>query len=365
LSELQRRTLELDSLESDRKRAEDALRESEAKFQTLVEQIPNAVIYMAALDERSSTLYISPQIEDLLGYSQEEYKADSDIWAKRIHPDDYDRVIEALNRCHQTGTQFNSEYRMIRKDNRVIWFHDVADIVRDHHGNPLYIIGVNTDMTERKQAEDLVRIQCDLAFALGSTSELGMTLDHVLDAGFQVEGIDCGGVYMVDESTGALDLVAHKGLSRFFVESVSHYDVDKSEGQLVMQGTPIYGLFSKIAPNTYAASRSEGLQALAVIPVKYEGDVVAVLNLSSHTHEKILPGARKALEALATQIGGVLARVRTEEALQRAHNSLERRKPRLPGAARDCQGFSEGQRANPTTAYLQPKDREQTATGRS
>ncbi|MDB4443795.1 hypothetical protein N9174_00455 [bacterium] len=49
-----------------------------------------------------------------------------------------------------------------------------------------------------------------------------------------------------------------------------------------------------------------------------------------------------ALEALATQIGGVLARVRTEEALQRAHNGLERRKPWLPGAARDCQGFSEG-----------------------
>jgi PAS domain S-box-containing protein len=138
---------------TDRKQTEQALRESEVRFRTLVEQIPNSVTYMADLDETSTTLYISPQIVEILGYTPEEYQADPDIWAKAIHPADYDRVVAELARCHEAGEQFVSEYRIIRKDGEVIWFHDEADIVRDEDNKPLYLLGVNTDVTERKQAE--------------------------------------------------------------------------------------------------------------------------------------------------------------------------------------------------------------------
>jgi PAS domain S-box-containing protein len=139
------------------KQMERTLDESESRFQTLVEQIPNAIIYTASLDEKSTTLYISPQIEQLLGHTQEEFKADTDLWGKRIHPDDYDGVMAELARCHKTGEQFVSEYRMITKDGRKIWFDDYARIVKDKNGTPLFLLGVMTDITDQKRAREKLK----------------------------------------------------------------------------------------------------------------------------------------------------------------------------------------------------------------
>jgi len=157
LAQLRRRVGELEAAAIELRLASEALQESEAKFRTLVEQLPKSLIYMASLDEKSTTLYVSPQVEEILGYTQEEYKADPDIWAKIIHPDDYDSVMAEVSRCHRTGERLTIEYRIIRKDGETIWFHDVADIVRDDDGKPLFLLGVNTDITERKLTEEKLR----------------------------------------------------------------------------------------------------------------------------------------------------------------------------------------------------------------
>jgi PAS domain S-box-containing protein len=140
-----------------RKAAEKALEQSEAKFRSLVEQIPDTVIYVAALDESSTTLYVSPQIMQILGYSQEEYKEDPDIWDKCLHPDDKARVMAKVAQCHMTGEKFCEEYRMVRRDGQAIWFHDHAQIVKDAQGSPLFLLGINCDITTRKQTEQSLR----------------------------------------------------------------------------------------------------------------------------------------------------------------------------------------------------------------
>jgi len=137
-------------------RAQEAVRESEAKYRTLVEQLP-AVTYVAALDETSTTLYISPQIEPMLGFSTAEYAADPDIWRQQLHPDDRERVLAQVAQSRATGEPFNSEYRMVTRDGQVVWFHDQAKLVRDEGGNPLFLQGVMLDITERRQAEQAVR----------------------------------------------------------------------------------------------------------------------------------------------------------------------------------------------------------------
>lgn len=142
---------------TERKATEKALTESEAKFRALVEQIPNTVVYIAALDKNSTTLYISPQINQILGYTQEEYKNNPDIWSQRIHPEDYKRVVAELDQSRTTGGVFISEYRIHRKDDQVIWFRDEAQIIKDGQGNPLFLFGINTDITNRKQAEENLR----------------------------------------------------------------------------------------------------------------------------------------------------------------------------------------------------------------
>ncbi|NPV62638.1 MAG: PAS domain S-box protein [Methanotrichaceae archaeon] len=138
------------------RRTHDQLERAEARYKALVEQIP-AITYTAALDKASTTLFISPQIEPILGFSPEEYKADPDIWQKRLHPEDRERVLAELSSSLAKDGHFKSEYRMIAKDGQVVWFCDEAAVVRDAAGRPLFLQGVMMDLTERKVAEDALR----------------------------------------------------------------------------------------------------------------------------------------------------------------------------------------------------------------
>jgi PAS domain S-box-containing protein len=141
---------------TERKRTEDALRESEQKYRMLVEQLP-AITYTASLDETSTTLYVSPQVREILGFSPEDYIADPDLWQKLLHPDDHNRVMAEIATSHQTGRPFNSEYRMVAKNGHIVWIRDDAKIFRDKRDNPLYLQGVMYDITASKHAEDALR----------------------------------------------------------------------------------------------------------------------------------------------------------------------------------------------------------------
>ena len=153
---LEQRVKELENEVGKRKRAEEALKESEVRYRTLVEQLP-AITYTAALDETSTTLYVSPQIESMLGFSPKEYKEDPNIWDKQLHPEDRERVLKEVVSSHEGGSLFASEYRMLTKNGRTIWFTDEAIIVRDETGNPLFLQGLMYDITDRKRVEEKLR----------------------------------------------------------------------------------------------------------------------------------------------------------------------------------------------------------------
>jgi PAS domain S-box-containing protein len=135
-----------------RKQAEAALRETEARFRTLVEQIP-AITYVAALDAGSSTIYTSPQIESLLGFPQAEWMADPTRWLKQIHPGDRERVLADVERTRTHTAPVASEYRMLTRDGRVVWFRDESSLIQSDTGQPLFIQGVMLNITERKRLE--------------------------------------------------------------------------------------------------------------------------------------------------------------------------------------------------------------------
>jgi PAS domain S-box-containing protein len=158
-SQVQGRTAELlkinDALTSEiteRRLAEENARKAEAKYRTLLEQIP-AVIYTTPLDDSRSSTFISPQIETLLGLTPAAWQNDPDSWQKHLHPDDYARVMDELVSSFRRNEPFESEYRMLRTDKGIVWFRDRAEVVCDETGNPLFLQGVMLDITERKELE--------------------------------------------------------------------------------------------------------------------------------------------------------------------------------------------------------------------
>lgn len=138
---------------TDRNRAEEALREAEERLRTLVETIP-AVTYVTPSDwTRQPYLYVSPQIEDLLGYPAEEWTSDPGLWYRILHPEDADRAVAESEAVDLTGEPFESEYRLIAKDGRVVWVLDRARPIPGPDGQPHLWQGILFDVTEQKRAQ--------------------------------------------------------------------------------------------------------------------------------------------------------------------------------------------------------------------
>lgn len=136
--------------------ADARLRTVEARYRALVEQIP-VVTFMAPLDGSRGELYVSPQIDQLLGFSAKEWLEDPVLWFRQLHPDDKEQWQDSFARTVNSGEPFSADYRFIARDGRVVWVHGEAKVVADENGKPLCLQGVAFDITERKQAEAALR----------------------------------------------------------------------------------------------------------------------------------------------------------------------------------------------------------------
>ena len=130
----------------------DARVEAEQRFQQLVEQLP-LTVYIDRIDEKSSNVYTSPQLESVLGYTTEEWESDDDLFMRIVHPDDRERVLAEHLRTRDTLQPFRMEYRMIARDGSVHWFLDEAVVVHDAAGKPAFHHGFLLDITARKELE--------------------------------------------------------------------------------------------------------------------------------------------------------------------------------------------------------------------
>jgi len=168
------------------------------------------------------------------------------------------------------------------------------------------------EIAERVRAEDLIRAQRDLGLALGTASALDEGLRLCVEAALHISGLDGGGVYLVDEASGDLDLTWHTGLSPDFVNAISYMDADSPRARLAMAGKPVYTEHLMLKIPLGEIERREGLRAIAVIPIHHEGRVIGCLNITSHTLDEVPVFARDAIETIVAQIGSSIARLRAE-----------------------------------------------------
>jgi len=136
---------------ADKRETEAQLRAAEARYRSLVEQIPT-ITFTAALDVPGNLIYVSPQIQRL-GFTPEEWLASPDGVLNRIHPEDQARVLEAFAHSYESGEPLRCEYRLLARDGEPRWFLDEARVVHDAAGAPLFLQGVLIDITDDKRHE--------------------------------------------------------------------------------------------------------------------------------------------------------------------------------------------------------------------
>jgi PAS domain S-box-containing protein len=264
---------------TERKQAEDALRAGEAKYRTLVEQIP-AVTYIGAVEREeggAKLLYASPQIETMFGYSPDEWMAHPELFPELLHPEDRERVVAEDARTDETGEPFRTEYRQFTKDGRVVWVRDEAVLVRDEDDEPLFWQGVMFDVTDQKRAEERLRSTLGSLLALHEAGKvLSSTLQQeeigsrLLEIMQRISGLDAAIIDLNDEG-GRLSLWRTTGSEALLRSARSTPEAQAARRKALGSGDR--QLFELARPDKTDGARLVGLY----LPLRMRDQIIGVL----------------------------------------------------------------------------------------
>lgn len=212
---------------TDRKHAEEQLREAEAKYHSLVEQVP-AVIYIVNIRQKNILTYISPQVESLTGFPSHVWLEDPLLWRKSIHPDDHKRVLtEYVDylRTLPVDIPLVSEHRVLTRTGKTVWINSHAMVIRDMEGRAQFLQGIVTDITERKHAEEaLQQANHELNLRLSELDERNHEITLLSEIGNALQ--TCLSV------TEAYTVIAHF-MARLFPNTVGLLGMLKASSNLV------------------------------------------------------------------------------------------------------------------------------------
>ncbi len=159
---------------TERKRAEEALQESEKRYRSFVQNF-QGIAYRGNM--YFTPIFFHGAVEAITGYTEDEFVAGKPRWDQVIHPDDLPKIYESVERVRSTPNYATkSEYRIIRKDGQVRWIHELTQNICDDSGRPIFVQGALYDITERKRVEEALRESEERFRAIFERAAIGMSL---------------------------------------------------------------------------------------------------------------------------------------------------------------------------------------------
>ena len=346
---------------AERKLAQEALQAAENKYRMLVERLP-VIVYTSELGSGGNWLYVSPQIEKLLGFTVEEWMADPAPWSRQVHPEDLLRQMELEEKAYANSKLFSDEYRMATRDGREIWIRDSAQILPPLNGGNPIVQGVLMDVTERKQAEINLQMRTeDLALinSLNESANRGDSIDSLVKLFVEqvpriLPGCHGSSVYLLDPTGTDLELHSMKFFSPVIekIETLIGRSIPKlsiplkktpyfqslienSIGTLITDPntlqqwiaeftettfipTLVRNGFKKLIPQIHSLLE---INSVIVIPLVSSGKAIGLVDVSSpgiFTEEDL-----RRVRNFSTQVTSVILRKRSDEALGESKRLLQ------------------------------------------
>lgn len=216
----------------------------------------------------------------------------------------------------------NHEVELRRRDGSTLWCLLNATLAPDPAGNLTIIEGSAIDITDRRRAEEQLRIQRDLAHALATVTNIEDAAQVCLDAAIQASGMDAGGFYIFDPATGCLNLTAWHGVSEEFARSVAVIDPDDPRQQVVSDGHPVFARLHDLPGAERSLQVDQGLRAVAVVPILHQGSVVGCFNLATRHDDEVSRSRRESIDIVATLVGNAVLRIRAESIVRQREAEL-------------------------------------------
>ncbi|HEY8779022.1 MAG TPA: PAS domain-containing protein, partial [Solirubrobacterales bacterium] len=308
----------------------------EANYRSLVERLP-AIVYSAEMGERGRWTYVSPQIEEILGFTPQEWMADPETWLHQLHPDDRERALSQENEGVLDDRDAPPiDYRLLRRDGSAIWILDEAVLVRDESGKPIWH-GVLYDITERKLAEREIerRAAQQAAVArLGDRALKGAELPALMEdtAAFLAAGEGTGHscVWEFEEGSGKLTLMASIGMADGDQETSIAVGNDSPAGLALASGEPVtvddWSSQTRFALPSYL--QDLGLRCTIAAPIEGESQPLGVIEAHSNEPNAFSAQDMHFAQAAANVLAHAIERQFAGEAIR--HGSLHDHVTGLP-----------------------------------
>lgn len=288
---------------SERKRAEETLRDSEELSRGMLEAATSGIYLLQ--DGRFQ--YVNPLFEQISGYTLDELKGLYSL--DYVHPEDREKVREKAIDVLKGQSSLPYEFRLIKKDSELIWVLDrVASI---QYKGKRSVLGTIMDVTERKKAEDEVRLytgQLETLFNIGATVSqtlnLGEILDSVLDKVMEVMGVEASGIFLLDEQTNRLLLRAHRGMPARLVRDLKVLNIeDGFIGKVAQSGKPL--LMDDVSvDHRLSRSKARGkFESFAAVPIIAKEKIRGVMGVGSHRYREFPDWEVRMLGTISNQIG--------------------------------------------------------------
>lgn len=285
---------------------------SEMQYRTLFESAFDGILII----EDDVILDANKRAKDMLGsriIGQSAY-----MYSPKLQPDgarSEEKAREYFNRALAGTPQF-FDWQFIGTDSTLF----DADISLKHieMSGIVALVMIIRDVTDQKQREKKALSEHNLAIALAAASTLGEALHQCVHTAIQVSGMDCGGIYLLDEETGDLILSYVTGVSDEFLDSATRFKADTVMTRRIMEGKGNFEGYDFFEESYRQAREREGLRAGLDIPIFHQNRAIGNYNLGSHSIEEVPLFTRKILEAIAAQTGNAIARIKAEEALRKS-----------------------------------------------
>ncbi|MDA2919465.1 PAS domain S-box protein [Desulfobacterota bacterium AH_259_B03_O07] len=316
-----------------RKRADEALRNSEEKYRSLYDENPSMYF---TVNTDGAIISVNHFGAEQLGYSVEELVGQPVL--NIFYEEDRKAVQDRLNEYLLNPTEFADwEFRKVRKDGSLLWVREFVRTMRQKDGNTVFLI-VCEDITDRKQSEEIIKknieqlskksryeaIISTITQSVHQSIHLQDVLEKAVEAMSQnIQGVDNIAFYMVEGKDAVLK--AHRGYRDWFIKRVSRIPYPKGfTWWTIKTGNPRY--VEDVDKDTIigTAGRKLGTKSYASMPIRFEGKTVGVIDINSLKKNAFDKDELKLLEVVASQISVAIKNAQQAEALKQSKEAIKK-----------------------------------------